>query len=125
METIKTEHAPAPIGPYSQAVRAGNTLYISGQIHMDPQGGELISGTLEEETKRVMDNIGSILEAAEADFSRVVKCSIFLKDMDDFPEVNAAYGKYFQGVFPARETVEVSRLPAGARVEISAIAELS
>lgn len=119
---IYTEEAPDPIGPYSQAVFVNNTLYISGQIAIDPFSESLILSDIESETRQVMKNIGFILDAAEMDFSNVVKCSIFLKDMDDFPKVNAIYGSYFKENPPARETVQVAKLPRNVNVEISTIA---
>ena len=119
---INSSNAPAPIGPYSQATLAGNTLYVSGQIPIDPSTGKLISGSIEEETDRVMKNLNAILVEVGADFSNVVKCSIFVKDMSDFAKINGIYGEYFQSNPPARETVEVSRLPKDVRVEISCIA---
>lgn len=125
MKAVKTDQSPAPIGPYSQAIISGKTLYISGQIPIDPATHKLMSGTLAEETHQVMKNLQAILQEAGADFSHVVKCTIFLSDMDDFKEINSVYGSYLKDPFPARETVEVSGLPAGARVEISAIAELA
>lgn len=121
-EVIYSPGAPEPIGPYSQAILAGNTLYVSGQIPIDKTSGELISGDIELETKQVMKNIQAVLEAAQMSFSNVVKCSIFLSDMNNFPKVNEAYGKYFTSNPPARETVEVSRLPKDVNVEISCIA---
>ncbi len=119
---IETNEAPAAIGPYSQAVRTGNLIFVSGQIPLDPKTGNLIADTIETETHRVMKNIEAILEAGNATFHNVVKTTIFLKSMDDFAKVNAVYASYFTGNFPARETVEVSGLPKGARVEISVIA---
>ena len=119
---IYTEDAPDPIDPYSQAVFVNNTLYISGQIAIDPFSESLILSDIESETKQVMKNIGFILDAAEMDFSNVVKCSIFLKDMNDFPKVNAIYGSYFKENPPARETVQVAKLPRNVNVEISTIA---
>ena len=119
---IHTPEAPDPIGPYSQAVFANNTLFISGQIALDPFSGAVVRDNVEDETRQVMANIGAILEAAEMDFSNVAKCSIFLTNMDDFPKVNAVYGSYFKSNPPARETVEVRRLPRNVSVEISAIA---
>jgi 2-iminobutanoate/2-iminopropanoate deaminase len=121
---INSANAPAPIGPYSQATLAGNTLYVSGQIPLDTTSGELIAGSIEEETTQVMKNLEAILKQAGADFSNVVKCSIFVKDMNDFGKINATYGQYFPSNPPARETVEVSRLPKDVRVEISCIAVL-
>lgn len=123
-EVIKTDEAPAPIGPYSQAIKAGKTLYVSGQIALDATSGELINANITEETHQVMKNLESILRAAGTDFNHVVKCSIFVKNMDDFSTVNEAYGQYFKQQPPARETVEVSRLPKNVHVEISCIAML-
>lgn len=119
---IFTEKAPEPIGPYSQAVLKGDTLYVSGQIPIDPQSGELVTTDITAETHQVMENIGKILQQAQMDFTNVVKCGIFVKDMDNFQKVNAEYGKYFTSNPPARETVEVSRLPKDVNVEISCIA---
>jgi len=124
-ETIFSENAPKPIGPYSQAVKSGNTIYFSGQIALDPQTGAFVSETdVVAQTNQVMKNIGALLESCGANYSNIVKSSIFLKDMNDFPKVNEAYAKYFSDVFPARETVEVSRLPKDALVEISVIVVL-
>lgn len=123
---IKTAAAPAPIGPYNQAVRAGNTLYVSGQIALDPQTGELLKGSIEEETELVMENLQAVLKAAGADFSNVVKSSIFVADMGQFARINAVYGRYFEAkTAPARETVEVANLPKYVNVEISVIAVLA
>ncbi len=114
--------APAPIGPYNQAVKVGNTYYLSGQIALDPQTGELKIADLEEETRLVMSNIGAILESEGMTHDDIVKSSIFLKNMGDFSRINEIYGSYFSGVYPARETVEVAGLPKGVNVEISVIA---
>lgn len=119
---ILSSAAPAPIGPYSQAVQSGNMLFVSGQIALDPASGALVTGSIEEETHRVMKNLLAILSEAKFTFSQVVKCTIFLKDMNNFPKVNATYGSYFSSEPPARETVEVSRLPKDVNVEISCIA---
>ncbi len=120
---IKTNNAPAPIGPYSQAVMAGNTLYTSGQIAIDPESGEMVDSDVEAETDQVMKNMQAVLNEADMDFTDVVKSSIFLKDMDDFQKVNTIYAKYFnEDEAPARETVQVARLPKDVRVEISMIA---
>lgn len=119
---IYSKQAPAPIGPYSQAVEAGNLVFISGQIAIQPSSGNLITGTIEDETNQVMTNLGEILKAAGLSFDRVVKTTIFLKDMNNFPKVNEIYGKHFPQQPPARETVEVSRLPKDVNVEISCIA---
>lgn len=119
---IRTNDAPAPIGPYSQAVMAGNTLFVSGQIALDPDSGELINDNITEETHAVMKNMEAVLSAAGMQFSNVVKCSIFVKDMGQFATINEAYGQYFPTEPPARETVEVARLPKDVNVEISCIA---
>lgn len=119
---ITTTHAPAPIGPYNQAVLAGNMLFISGQICIDPVSGELKNKDIQEETHQVMHNLKNILQAAGMDFSHVVKTSIFITDMHQFGTINEVYGKYFESDFPARETVQVSALPKFVNVEISMIA---
>lgn len=119
---IETNAAPAPIGPYNQAVKAGNTLYVSGQVCIDADSGNLIEGSITAQTQKVMSNIEAILKEAGMGFENIVKSSIFLKNMNDFAEVNAAYSQYFIDNFPARETVEVARLPKDANVEISVIA---
>lgn len=124
MKPVHTQHAPQAIGPYSQAVKHGNTLYISGQIGLNPATGEFAGDDLKIQTEQVMKNIGAVLEAAGLGYDKVIKCSIFLLDMARFSEVNAIYGAYFKTPFPARETVQVSALPAGALVEISVIAAL-
>ena len=121
-EPIESQYAPKPIGPYSQAILQGNTLYISGQIPFNVENNFLISTDISHATKQVMDNIGAILEAADMDYSHVVKCSIFVTDISKFAEVNAVYGSYFESPFPARETIQVAALPMGSLVEISAIA---
>ena len=118
-EIIKTDKAPAPIGPYNQAVKAGGLLFLSGQIAIDPASGEIIEGDIGEETQRVMKNIEAVLKRAGMDFDHVVKCSIFLKNMNDFPVVNEVYGRYFS---EGSETVEVACLPKDVNVEISVIA---
>jgi 2-iminobutanoate/2-iminopropanoate deaminase len=119
---IYSPNAPEPIGPYSQAVQVGDMLFVSGQIAIDKSTGKIISDTIENETNMVMENIGHILKAAGLDFTNIVKTSIFLKDMTNFPVVNEVYGKRFSIDPPARETVEVSRLPKDVNVEISCIA---
>lgn len=121
-EIINTSQAPAPIGPYNQATRANNMLFISGQIPADPETGELLMSSIEEETHRVMRNLKAILEAAGLGFENVLKTSIFISDMDNFSRINEVYGSYFSGEYPARETVQVARLPKDVNVEISAIA---
>ena len=119
---INTKNAPAPIGPYNQAIIVDNTIYISGQVCIDPATGNLKNKDLNEETHQVMQNLKSILQEAGMNFSNVVKSTIFLTDMNRFSEVNEIYGKYFDGDFPARETVQVSALPKLVNVEISMIA---
>lgn len=121
---INSPKAPAPIGPYSQAVLSNGVLYVSGQIPIDQATGQLVSTSIEDETRQVMKNLGYILEAAGATFANVLKCSIFIKDMGQFAQINAVYGEYFPENPPARETVEVSRLPKDVSVEISCIAQL-
>lgn len=121
-EIVFSKNAPEPIGPYSQAVKAGNVLYVSGQIALDADSGSLINENITEETHAVMKNIDAILSAAGFSFNDVVKCSIFIQNMDDFTVINDAYGQYFKSSPPARETVEVSRLPKDVNVEISCIA---
>ncbi|WDF46826.1 RidA family protein [Chryseobacterium sp. KACC 21268] len=119
---IHTSEAPAAIGPYSQATLVNGTLYISGQIPVDPENGKLVEG-IDRETHQVMKNLKAILKAADMDFSNAVKVSIFLKSMDDFAEVNEIYASYFENeIYPARETVQVSCLPKNVDVEISMIA---
>jgi 2-iminobutanoate/2-iminopropanoate deaminase len=120
---ITTSKAPAPIGPYNQAVLSGNTLYTSGQIALDPLTGELVLENISIETKQVMENIKAVLAAAEMTFEHIVKTSIFIKDMNDFSKINEVYGSYFnEKTAPARETVEVANLPKFVHVEISVIA---
>ena len=121
-EIIQTVDAPDPIGPYSQAVKAGGFLFISGQVGIHPPSGELVNGDIVVETKQVMNNLKAILHQAGLSFNEVVKCSIFVKDMNNFAAINEAYGGFFENNPPARETVEVSRLPMDVNVEISCIA---
>ncbi|WP_339923009.1 RidA family protein [uncultured Cyclobacterium sp.] len=123
-EIINSLEAPAPIGPYSQAVKANGMLFVSGQIALDADSGELLTSNITEETHAVMKNLEAILRASGLTFSNVVKCSIFVKNMGDFATINEAYGQYFKENPPARETVEVSRLPKDVAVEISCIAVL-
>jgi len=125
MQIVHTPQAPAPIGPYSQAVRHGDLLYISGQIALDPQTGSLVGQNVKEETHQVMRNLVAILEAGGSSLAKVLKASIFLSSMDHFAAMNAVYGSYFEeGSVPARETVAVLGLPRGVNVEISMIAAL-
>ena len=121
-QIINSSKAPAPIGPYSQSVKANGFLFVSGQIPLDPVSGQLVEGSIGEETLQVMKNLEAILLEAATSWENVVKCSIFIKNMDDFAAINEVYGKYFTQNPPARETVEVSQLPKGVRVEISLIA---
>jgi 2-iminobutanoate/2-iminopropanoate deaminase len=119
---ISTSEAPAAIGPYSQAVRAGAVVYCAGQIPLDPKTGQIVSGGIDVETRRVLDNIAAILRAEGLSFEHVVKTTIFLIDLGDFQSVNEIYGSYFKQAPPARSTVQVAALPKGARVEIEVIA---
>ena len=123
-KAIVSKEAPAPIGPYNQAIMASYTLYISGQIALNPTSGELMTKNIRDETHWVMRHLGSILSEAGMDYVNLVKCSIFLKDMNQFAEVNDVYASYFQDLPPARETVQVAALPKGVNVEISGIAVL-
>ena len=120
---IVTKNAPTPIGPYSQGVKSGNLIYVSGQVAKDPVTGNMITDTIESETRKVMENIRGILVEAGSKLDNVVKTTIFLTNMDDFAKVNEVYGSFFSGNYPARETVQVSRLPLNVNVEISVIAE--
>ena len=120
---IFTEKAPAPIGPYNQAILVGNMLYTSGQIAINPLTNELVLDNIETETKQVMENLKAVLEAAEMTFENVIKVSIFISDMNNFSKINTIYGAYFnEATAPARETVQVAGLPKNVNVEISAIA---
>lgn len=119
---INTDKAPAPIGPYSQAVLVNNILYVSGQIAINPATGQLVMDNIIEETQQVMNNLKAILEAAGMDFSNAIKSTIFLKDMNQFSSVNEVYGAFFKSDFPARETVQVAALPKFVNVEISVVA---
>ena len=122
MQPISTSKAPAAIGPYSQAVKANGLIFLSGQIPLDPRSGEMIRADIGKETDRALDNLEAVLEAAGCTFADVVRTTIYLVEMGDFPTVNERYGKRFAGTFPARATVQVAGLPKGARVEIDAIA---
>ena len=120
-EIVSTENAPQAIGPYSQAVKAGNLMFISGQIPLDPKTGDLVSESIEEQAKQVLDNVKSICEAAGSSLDDIVKISIFLTDLNNFSVVNDVMKEYFSEPYPARATVEVSGLPLGVNVEIEAI----
>ena len=121
-QIIHTDSAPKAIGPYSQAVKAGGLVYCSGQIPLDPATMELVQGSVADQTRRVMDNLKAVLDAAGSSLAQVVKTTVFLRDMNDFAEMNAAYGEYFQVDPPARATVQVARLPKDVAVEIDCVA---
>ncbi|HYA04047.1 MAG TPA: RidA family protein [Syntrophobacteria bacterium] len=121
-EIVKTSAAPAAIGPYSQAVKAGGTVFLSGQIALDPKSGELVPGDIQAQTRQVLGNIKAVLAAAGSSLERVVKTTVFLTSMDDFPKMNSVYGEFFPANPPARATVEVCRLPKEAVVEIEVVA---
>jgi 2-iminobutanoate/2-iminopropanoate deaminase len=121
-EVIQTEKAPRAIGPYSMAIKAGNFVYTAGQLGLDPDTGELVEGGIEAETRQALDNLMQVLEAAGSNMERVIKTTVFLSDMRDFPVVNAIYGEYFTNTPPARSTVQVAALPKGGNVEIEAVA---
>jgi len=122
---IATDHAPRAIGPYSQAVRAGDFLFLSGQIPLDPATGQVVGSDITAQTRRVMDNLAAVLAAAGASLDAVVRTTIYLIDLGDFSAVNEVYGSYFASPAPARSTVQVARLPRDARIEIDAIAHLT
>jgi 2-iminobutanoate/2-iminopropanoate deaminase len=121
-QVVATDNAPKAIGPYSQAIRHGNTLYLAGQIPIDPKTNQLLVGTIEEETTLVLNNLKAVLEANGMTMANVVSTSVFMKDLNDFPKMNTVYGTYFKEAPPARATVQVARLPRDVKVEISAIA---
>ena len=122
MERVETLEAPQAIGPYSQAIRSGDFLFVSGQIPLNPKSGTLVEGGIEVQTGQVMKNIQAILKAAKLDLGRIVKTTVFLKNMDDFSTFNSVYEKFLREPFPARATVEVSRLPKNVLIEIEAVA---
>ena len=122
MEVVTTHEAPQAIGPYSQAVRVGDMLFLSGQIPIHPRTGEMVTSDIVKETDQVLDNLGAVLHAAGLGFEHVVRVTIYLLELADFPKVNETYAKRFSGKFPARATVQVAGLPKGARIEIDAIA---
>lgn len=121
-QVVSTRLAPGAIGPYSQAIRTGNLVFVSGQIPLDPETGELVSGGIDAHTRRVMTNLSAILEAAGTSLDRVARATVFLANLDDFGAMNAVYGEFFQGSYPSRSTVQVAALPRGALVEIDVIA---
>jgi 2-iminobutanoate/2-iminopropanoate deaminase len=121
-QAVSTSSAPAAIGPYSQAIRAGNLLFVSGQIPLDPGTGAMVSGDIAAQTRQVFANLDAILKAAGASFDHVVRTTVYLADMNDFPAMNAVYGEYFASPAPARATVQAARLPRDSRVEIDVIA---
>jgi 2-iminobutanoate/2-iminopropanoate deaminase len=123
--SFSSDNAPKAIGPYSQAVRVGDLLFLSGQVPLDPATGQMIEGDISAQTQRVMDNLGAVLKSAGLSFAHVARTTIFLADMNDFAKVNEVYGSYFTEPFPARATVQVARLPKDARVEIDAIASFA
>lgn len=119
---ITTAHAPAAIGPYSQAIKTGNLIFTAGQIPLDPATGQIVSGGIQEQTQRVLENLGAVLAAAGSSFESVIKTNVFLKSMSDFAAMNEIYGRYFTGAAPARSTVAVADLPRGSLVEIECVA---
>lgn len=121
-EAVSCNEAPAAIGPYSQAIKANGLVFCSGQTPMDPQTGQVVSGGIAAQTERVLKNLGAVLEAAGTSMDKVVKTSVFLKDMNDFAAMNEVYGRFFQGEPPARSTIQAARLPKDALVEIDVIA---
>jgi 2-iminobutanoate/2-iminopropanoate deaminase len=121
-EAVKTDKAPQAIGPYSQAIKLGDLVFLSGQVHIDPATGQLVDGDIATQTERVMQNLQEVLSAAGSSFDKVVKTTIFLADMNDFAKVNEVYGRYFPAPQPARSTVAVATLPRNARIEIDLIA---
>lgn len=123
-QAVSTPSAPKAIGPYSQGVRAGSLLFVSGQVPIDPATGSLVNGDIAAQTRRVFQNIGEILKAGGASFDHVVRTTVFLADMNDFAAMNDVYGTFFSSPFPARATVQVSRLPKDARIEIDVIASI-
>ena len=124
-EVVSTDRAPGAVGPYSQAIRTGNLVFASGQVALDPATGKLVDGEIEEQTRQVLANLSAVLEAAGTTLERVVRSTVYLTDLGDFERVNAIYAEWFSQAPPARDCVEVSRLPKESRVEIDAIALLS
>ena len=123
-EAVSTPDAPAAIGPYSQAIRSGHLLFVSGQIPLDPASGTLVTGSIADQTERVLQNLGAILRAAGGSFDKVVKTTVYLADMSEFAAMNEVYGRYFPSPAPARATIQAARLPRDVRVEIDLIADL-
>lgn len=121
-EQITSAHAPAAIGPYSQAIKTGDLIFTAGQVPLDPATGQMVSGGIQEQTQRVLENLGAVLAAAGSSFEGVIKTNVFLKSMSDFAAMNEVYGRYFTGAAPARSTVAVADLPRGALVEIECVA---
>ncbi len=121
-ERVSTNSAPKAIGPYSQGIKANGFVFCSGQIPINPDTGEIVSGSITEQTRQVLSNVKGIIEAAGSSMDRVVKCTVFLKDMNDFSEMNSEYSKWFGDIPPARAAIEVARLPRDVRIEIEAIA---
>ena len=124
IQRISTESAPKALGPYSQGIRAGQLLFVSGQVPVDPATGELVAGTIATQTRRALENIGEILRAGGASFQQVVRTTVYLADLADFPAMNEAYATFFTAPQPARSTIQAANLPKGARIEIDAIAFL-
>ena len=122
MQTISTEKAPKALGPYSQAIASNGFVFCSGQIPLDPQTGALVGGSISDQTRQVLTNLSNVLQSAGTDLSKVVKATVFLKDMNDFEQMNAVYSEFFSANKPARSTVQVARLPKDANIEIEAIA---
>lgn len=120
--TVTTPRAPAAIGPYSQAILAGDTLYCSGQIALEPESGSMVTDDIVAETERVLDNLGAVLKAASMNYENVVRCTVHLTDVNDYAQVNEVYARYFNEAKPARQAVQVAALPRGARLEISCVA---
>ncbi len=125
MKIVKTDKAPAAVGPYSQAVITGNLVFCAGQIPLDPTNGNIVVGGIDEQTRRVCENIKGVLAGAGTSIEKVVKASVFLKDMNDFAGMNKVYSEYFKANFPARSTLQVARIPKDALVEIEVVAEIS
>ena len=123
-EAVASDAAPKAIGPYSQAIRVGGVLYTAGQVALDPASGQMVEGGIEAQTRRVLDNLTAVLQAAGGSLANVVKTTVFMQDLGEFAAMNAVYAEYFSGSFPARSTVQVAGLPRGARVEIECIAAL-